>query len=63
MNRSENIKSLVGLREEVIEAIRNEEIEPVKIAYEAGVSVATVYNFLKGKAFNTKIIEWYLARR
>lgn len=50
-----------ALREEVIEGITNQaSISGIaSVASEAGVSVATVYNFLARKNFNKKLIDWY----
>ena len=53
-------KSMVQVREDIVEAIKSANIEVVTIAYEAGVSPATVYNFINKKSYNQKIIDWYL---
>lgn len=53
-------KSMVQIREDIVEAIKAANIEVVTIAYEAGVSPATVYNFINRKSYNQKIIDWYL---
>ena len=53
-------KSMVQIREDIVEAIKAANIEVVTIAYEAGVSPATVYNFINKKSYNQKIIDWYL---
>ena len=54
------VKSINELCEEIISVIKEANITPVQIAYEAGVTVPTVYRFLKKKNYNANIINWYL---
>ena len=49
------------IRKEIVEVIKD--ISPIQIAYEAGVSIPTVYSFIAGKNFNKKIIEWFYDER
>lgn len=61
-NKRFHFKSTEAVREEVADLVKKGIIVPLQIAYETGVSQATVYNFINGKGSNSKIIDWYLGR-
>ena len=61
-NKRFHFKSTEAVREEVTDLVKKGIIVPLQIAYETGVSQATVYNFINGKGSNSKIIDWYLGR-
>lgn len=62
MKKTKKIDSLSVFRDEVVAMVEAGEATAMQIAYEAGVSLPTVYGFLAGKNLNVKIIDWYLGK-
>lgn len=62
--KNSQINWMSSLRDDIKEMIDAKEITPVEIAYKAGVSQATVYNFLSGKTkCSGKLLDWYFSHK